>query len=83
MSNKLYDSFYFKKPLLTNSETIMSEIAGDFSFDLDKCGGNLDTLFDWYNSIDSDKMIEYMNSKFSEYLKDMKNFNESLEEIFK
>ena len=81
ISNKLYDSFYFKKPLLTSSNTIMSELAGDFSFDLDKCNGNLDEMYCWYNSIDEKSMVEYMNEKMCLYFEDMRKFDDSLKGI--
>lgn len=81
ISNKLYDSFYFKKPLITNSDTIMSDLAGDFSFDIDKCGGNLDGLYSWYQGIDEDEMVKYMNDRLGEYFDDRKRFNDAINHI--
>ena len=78
VSNKLYDSFYFKKPLLTSSDTIMSELAGKYSFDFDKCHEKLDEVYDWYNSIDEKSMAEYMNEKLNSYFEDMKKFDNAL-----
>ena len=82
LSNKLYDSFYFKKPLLTSPDTDMSYQAGEFSFDIDSNTASLDGLFDWYNSIDSENMIAYMNKRLDEYFAEMQLFNETLGGIF-
>ena len=81
LSNKLYDSFYFKKPLLTSSGTSMSTLAGDYSFDLDSCHGNLNDLYKWYHAIDEKAMIPYMDTKISQYIEEMRAFKQKIENI--
>ena len=81
VSNKLYDSFYFKKPLLTSSETIMSDLAGEYSYDLDLCTDNIDKIYEWYNSINADQMIVYMNEKINQNLREMHDFYSSIDKF--
>ena len=53
LSNKLYDSFYMRLPLLTSPNTAMSEEGGDFAFDIDlPTAESLDALYEWYQGID-------------------------------
>lgn len=81
ISNKFYDSFFYKKPLLTSPGTYMSTQAGDYSFDIDYNTANLDALYDWYNSLDGEKMVNFMNSTFEEFAKDTYRFEEELNKI--
>ncbi len=81
LSNKLYDSFYYKKPLLTSPHTEMSSISGKYSFDVDFSNSNImDNIFEWYRSIDSD-FNEYANEKLQTFLEDNKIFYEKLKEL--
>ncbi|MBQ4274776.1 MAG: hypothetical protein IJB94_07425, partial [Clostridia bacterium] len=45
-------AFYYLKPLLTSPNTAMSELAGDFSFDIDEKTVDLTALYEWYLHID-------------------------------
>ena len=66
LSNKLYDSFYMRIPLLTSPNTAMSEEAGTFSFDLDlENETSLDGLYDWYCAIDGKVFDEYSQNYLS------------------
>lgn len=66
LSNKLYDSFYMRIPLLTSPHTAMSNEAGAFSYDIDfDVETSLDNLFEWYYKIDPVAFENYS----SEYLK--------------
>ena len=56
LSNKLYDSFYYKKPLITSPNTEMAKLAGCFSYSLDNDSKNLNGLFDWYNNINKQEV---------------------------
>lgn len=82
VSNKLYDSFFFKKPLLTSPETVMSECASDYSFDIDFSTADLDGLWNWYHSLDGEKMISYMNDRLMEYDRDVSVFRQTMNEFF-
>ena len=81
VSNKLYDAFYFKKPLLTSPETIMSELAGEFSFDIDASCDSAEALYTWYQSRNGEEMISYMNSKLLEYANDVATFRETVDRL--
>lgn len=52
LSNKLYDSLIYRKPILTSPNTFMAEMAGPlaFSIDLPK-EKSLDSLYNWYTSL--------------------------------
>lgn len=67
LSNKLYDSFTFKKPLITSPDTIMSKLANNYSFDIDSKTKSLDELYEWYNNINGDKMVSYMNQCLNQF----------------
>lgn len=81
ISNKFYDSFYYKKPLLTSPDTYMSTQAGGYSFDIDFNTTSLDALYDWYKSLDGEKMVDFMNSTFGDFAKDICRFEEELGRI--
>ena len=67
LSNKLYDSFMYRKPILTSPHTYMSEIAGPFAFDVDICSPiSLDKLFQWYSKLDFSILDKYAITKLSE-----------------
>ena len=81
ISNKFYDSFYFKKPLLTSPDTFMSIQSGEYSFDIDYNTTNLDALYEWYCSLEGEKMVAFMNSVFKDFAKDMYLFEQELNRI--
>ncbi len=74
LSNKLYDSFYMRIPLLTSPNTAMSEEAGEFSYDIDlENETSLNGLYNWYCGIDG-KSFEHYSVKYLEkvfYKQDM------------
>ena len=70
LSNKLYDSFIFKKPLITSPNTIMSKLADAYSFDIDAKTKSLDALYEWYVNINGDKMVSYMNQHLEQFKKE-------------
>ncbi len=81
LSNKLYDSFFFKKPLLTSPNTSMSEIASKYSFDIDNNTLNLNSMYDWYNNINGGEMSKYMTRVLMKYSNDMTAFKDMLKGI--
>jgi hypothetical protein len=60
----------------------MSELAGDFSFDIEPSDTELDVLYEWYNSIEERNIVEYINLCLNDYSQDIFDFNASLEKIF-
>lgn len=74
LSNKLYDACYYKKPLITNENTVMSTMAGDYSWDLQEDTEDLDGLLDWYRSLDGEKMTRFMADRLSDFQRDMDDF---------
>ena len=81
LSNKLYDSFYYKKPLITSPNTEMSKLANCFSFDVDFDTENLDGLFEWYKNIDvkqADKVVQEFAIRVEQ---DKKDFEKALQLI--
>lgn len=83
LSNKLYDSFYIKKPILTSPKTAMSEEAGEFSYDIDfEKTDNLDGLYAWYRGIDADAFGQYSKEYMDGVIKSQKQFYEKLTELF-
>lgn len=81
LSNKLYDSFVFKKPLITSPNTIMSKLASDFSFDIDSNTKNLNDMYDWYMNLNQEEMVSYMNDCLDIFIKDNNNFEEQIRKI--
>ena len=68
LSNKLYDSFIYRKPILTSPNTYMSEVAGPYSFEVDFSRKKfLDDLYKWYMSIDESLLDKYAVEKLNEF----------------
>ena len=60
LSNKLYDSFIHKKPILTCAGTYMTEMAGPLAFPIDLSDNTaLDQLYNWYQKINGTVVDEY------------------------
>lgn len=81
LSNKLYDSFFYKKPLLTSPDTIMSQMADVYSFDVNETTTDLCALYEWYGEIDGEEMVAYMNSKLKQINIENSKFEEKIIEI--
>ena len=82
VSNKLYDAFYYKKPILTSPDTTMSELAKEYSFDIDLNTENLAGLYEWYKKIDSENFVEYSEQMIETIVSDINYFEKNLNEIF-
>ena len=53
LSNKLYDTFIYRKPILTCPDTFMTEMAGPLAFPVDlPSATSLDALYQWYTELD-------------------------------
>ena len=51
LSNKYYESMYYKKPLIVTPNTIMSNLSKGTSFDIDYSKNTSDDIYNWYQSI--------------------------------
>ncbi len=79
LSNKLYDSFYMRIPLLTSPNTAMSEEAGDYSFDIDfETMTSLDALYEWYRAIDANSFDQYSEQYLQQVFSSQDAFYEKL-----
>lgn len=65
MSNKYYDSIYYKKPLLVNPDTAMAESSKGIAFECDYEGDTASKLLKWYDDID----VNEFNCTCENYLK--------------
>lgn len=71
LSNKLFDSLFYGKPILNSPNTYMSEVCKPFSFDI--CFENrldLNDLFNWYKQLDELFVCESQNSLLEQFKKE-------------
>lgn len=82
LSNKLYDSFYMRIPLLTSPDTAMSEEAGPCSYDIDlERETSLDGLYDWYHRVDSAAFDAYATDYLKQVFQGQAAFYAELERV--
>ena len=82
LSNKLYDSMYFKKPLLVSPDTDMQRQGGDFAYAIEpEKVHNLDDLYKWYMNIRSQDYEEYANTYIDNAFETNKEFEKRLIEV--
>ncbi len=81
LSNKLYDSMYYKKPLLVSPDTAMQNESGEYSFavDLDETK-DLNGLYEWYKKIDADAFEKYADSYLLNVFKQNDVFEDRLKQ---
>ena len=81
LSNKLYDSFVFVKPILTSPGTYMSEMAGPLSFEVDFSKSEiLERLYCWYMNIDKADIESYAQRKLQEVVRENELTREKIKE---
>ena len=81
LSNKLYDSMVYKKPILTCAGTYMTEMAGPLAFPIDLTDGNaLNRLYDWYYMIDGKHADEYGDHMIESIRKENSDTKEKIAE---
>lgn len=69
VSNKFYDSIYYRKPILTSPQTYMTELSGMMAFPIDfKQMHTLDALYDWYIALDKNKIEKFCEGTFDKVL---------------
>ena len=81
LSNKLYDSYYMKLPVLTSANTSMSEELGDYAFDINFDDPEiLNKLYDWYYAIDGESFARQAEDYLSRVFADQDKFYEKLKQ---
>ncbi|MDF2544131.1 MAG: hypothetical protein K0S47_3849 [Herbinix sp.] len=79
LSNKLYDSMYYHKPLLTSPKTSMEELGGCLAYSLDLCTENsLDGLWNWYTSLSAKDVDKYADRMYSCFIRESKETKRSI-----
>lgn len=73
LSNKYYDALYFKKPLIVNKDTIMSDMSCGLSFSLDYSKDITEEIIKWYASIDEEKFNETANKYLNSAIRETKD----------
>jgi len=68
LSNKLYEAFYYKKPILVNEFTSMEKFSGEISFSIHKYDELADELYEWYQSLDEESVNSYCEEKLQQYI---------------
>ena len=71
LANKLYDSFLFKKPILTSPDTYMHERAGYLSWPIDlERETSLDGLYSWYRGLEKEKVEDFADRAMAECVRE-------------
>lgn len=71
LSNKLYDAFIHKKPILTCPNTYMTEMGGLLAFPIDLATAKtLEELYEWYMQLEGQRLEEFANSKLESILRE-------------
>lgn len=86
LSNKLYLAAQFCLPILTCSDTSMSEVSinNNFGFVVDKNDDNIkDKLYNWYGSIDWSVFYESCHKFIEEVVEENIQFNSMINNFYK
>ncbi len=68
LSNKLYDSLYYKKPILNSEGTFMSKVLSNFSFEINFSDLTImDKLYDWYSNLDENSFDSYCDELLNSF----------------
>ncbi len=79
ISNKYYDGALYRRPLLVSPNTIMQEVSGDYAYALDlEKTTNLNTLFDWYRSLDAGKYDAFASDVVQRSMQENKQTEEAI-----
>lgn len=81
MANKLYDSMFFKKPMLSEEDSLMYSECGGYScpFDIDDEDA-LDKLYSWYMSLDKEGFDSFADGYLEKAYSELDEFYSLLEE---
>ncbi len=82
LSNKLYDSFYYKKPLLVSPNTSMQEESDGYSYAVDfEKEKSLDGVYEWYFSLDAAAFEGYAQAYLATAFENNKRFKEKINKL--
>ena len=82
LSNKLYDSFYFCKPILNSPKTFMDEMGGELSFAIDLLNeNNLNKLAHWYYNLNFKILNEYAQNQYEKILEEEKGTKQTISQV--
>lgn len=82
ISNKFYDSAYYRRPLLVSPHTTMQRLTKNFAYTMDFSHLNdLNELYDWYWSIDKSSFECYCASVINSAIKDNEKVTAKIKEI--
>ena len=80
MANKLYDAMYFKKPLISEADSLMYEECEGHSFAFDiEDERVLDKLYDWYMNIDGEAFDKFADDYIERTYAELDEFYAELE----
>lgn len=68
LSNKFYDSLYYRKPILVNSKTSMADYSGVMGYVVDSYENLADSLIRWYSNLNPISINDYCEKKLHEYI---------------
>lgn len=73
LSNKLYDSFFYGKPILNSPDTYMNELGKQISYAIDFDNEkDLNGLYKWYINIDCQAATRYADSMLALFIQENK-----------
>lgn len=78
LSNKFYESFYYKKPILVNKDTSMAKFSEKIGFAVRSYETLVDDLFSWYMNLDEKEINEFSNKKMEQFIKENQEFSKKL-----
>jgi len=81
LSNKLYNAFWHRLPIIVTPQTSMAKAAGYMGFEVEyEKGGVADLLYKWYTELDWDKMRETATVLLNAAIADNNTFEKELVE---
>lgn len=78
LSNKYYDSIYYKKPIIVNPDTTMAEMSKGVSFECDYEGDTASKISSWYENIDEEEFNRVCESYLEKAIKENKETEEEI-----
>lgn len=84
LSNKYYDSLYYRKPILVNSNTCMEMYARGLCFSVDNYNNILvDNIVEWYDRLDASEVMKLCEKRLETAVSENEKFTRCITEIIK
>lgn len=84
LSNKLYDSLIFRKPILVSPDTYMSEMAGPLGYSIELAKvESLDSLYKWYSGVDWEEIDKFAENQMQEITEEHRETAQIIKEKLK